>query len=48
MGRFGMRFARRGGRFGCSELPLKMPFWTAQIECLKDGRRRTQGQAMKG
>ena len=25
MGRFGMRFARRGGRFECSELRLKMP-----------------------
>ena len=28
MGRFGMRFARRGGRFAWSELPLKMPSWT--------------------
>ena len=29
-------------------IALKMPSWTARIECLKHGRRRTQGQAMKG
>ena len=42
MGRFGMRFARRGGRFAWSELPLKMPSWTGRIECLKNGRRLRQ------
>ena len=48
MGRFGMRSARRGGRFECSELRLKISSWTARGGYLKDGRRRSQGQAMKG
>ena len=45
MGRFGMRFARRGGRFAWSELPLNMPSWTGRIECLKNGRRLRQGSS---
>ena len=30
------------------QLRLKMPPWTGRRGCLKHGRRRTQGQAMKG
>ena len=53
MGRFGMRSARRGGRSGCSELPLKMPFvdrMNRVLESMGDGgprdnRSRADGEA---